>query len=333
MDVLVTDGLGLSPAVGRLVKHRPRWARARRLRTRPVVTVTARPSADDFGRVKEWTRRPSPRKDEREPASAFRRATWCYCFSTLLNQSAILSGDSMEDPSSQNRNALTLVELVVVMTILVALAGLVMPRFVSTTQTAKKVATGASMVAVRDAMMQYWLDTKYVSLPGGTATAASDSDTTALANTNNRFQVRWLFENPANNPTVLGDELVITFDPDSRLGWNGPYLFKPTGRYFDSAGDIDTDGNHMTGTNFSTLYGNLGGPAVLSAVQAGSGVVSRPLIVQAIDNGTTVDCRVVSAGSNGRIDIQHDVSTAALVADTTGVLVGDDEYVSFTLRR
>ena len=59
-----------------------------------------------------------------------------------------------------NRRAVTLVELVVVMAILVALAGLVIPQFVSTTEDARGTAGRSSLVEVRDAVLQFWNDCK-----------------------------------------------------------------------------------------------------------------------------------------------------------------------------
>ena len=93
-------------------------------------------------------------------------------------------------PSRSSRpNGLTMVELVVVLAILVALAGLVVPRLQSTSQHSADVASTANLVAVRDAFTQYWLDTKHVALYGPPATAASDTDTTAFDEREQPFSV------------------------------------------------------------------------------------------------------------------------------------------------
>lgn len=223
------------------------------------------------------------------------------------------------------RSALTLIELVVVLTILVALAGLVVPQLVATSENARITATRSTLTAVRDAMMRYWLDTKYLALngPSGTpATAAANTAGTSSLDANatvNRFQVRWLFENPENAPSVSGDELVVTYNPDTQLGWNGPYLEEETGEYLVDAS-----------FGFSALYGNANGPAILDAFSSESnGGFPRPVVVQAVDDGTRLDCRVVSAGPDGVLDTPASVFTEAL----TLAMTGDDEYVSFTLRR
>ena len=94
--------------------------------------------------------------------------------------------DQHRNPSNP-QTGLTLVELVVVLTIMVAVAGLVVPRLQRTSDNTTEVASRANLVAVRDAVTRYWLDTKYEVLPGPPATAGSDTDTTLFANENNRF--------------------------------------------------------------------------------------------------------------------------------------------------
>ena len=52
-------------------------------------------------------------------------------------------------------------ELVVVLAILVALAGMVVPQLSATSSTAKTTVTKASMNEVRDSVLQMWSDCKY----------------------------------------------------------------------------------------------------------------------------------------------------------------------------
>ncbi|MEL6105972.1 MAG: type II secretion system protein [Planctomycetota bacterium] len=227
----------------------------------------------------------------------------------------------------QSRSALTLVELIVVLVILIGLASLIIPTFTSTRESAEALATRASMGAVRDAVIQYWSDTKLLTLDS--TTAATNTDTSSFSNTANRFQVRWLFLNPVNGTDAPN------FNRDTRIGWNGPYLVESTVPLIEYIVD-DTDGNHATGSNFSTVYGNNGGPAVWGAVRSNDAVIAgrrvpRALVVQAVDrlNGV-IDCRVVSAGTNDRIDTPNNATAADIVASPG--LTEDDLYVSFTLR-
>lgn len=111
------------------------------------------------------------------------------------------------------RKAMTLAELVVVLLILAALGGILVPLCSGNMETAAANATRASLAAIRDAMLQYWQDTHDVELDGVTTTAAEAG----------RFDIAWLFSNP-----VTGDQ-TVQFDPNVRTGWNGPYLAGASG--------------------------------------------------------------------------------------------------------
>ena len=113
----------------------------------------------------------------------------------------------------RSRIGLTLVELVVVLLVLAALSGLLVPLFAGTLQHANEVATQQSLVRVGDALRQYWSDTKHVPLDG-IASVATDAD---------RLHIDWLFTNP-----VTGDG-TWDFSPATRIGWRGPYIVGSTG--------------------------------------------------------------------------------------------------------
>lgn len=110
------------------------------------------------------------------------------------------------------RNALTLVELVVVLSVLAALSGLLLPLFSGTIQSANERTTTQSLVATRDALAEYWRDTKHIPLDG-VLTVATEA---------NRLHVEWLFHNP-----VTGDA-TWDYSPNTRIGWRGPYITTPT---------------------------------------------------------------------------------------------------------
>lgn len=113
----------------------------------------------------------------------------------------------------RSRTGLTLIELVVVLSVLAAISGLLAPLFTGTVQSANEVATERSLVQIRDALLDYWRDTKHISLDGVT-TVASEA---------NRFDTDWLFANP-----VTGDS-TWDFSPNTLIGWRGPYLSGSTG--------------------------------------------------------------------------------------------------------
>jgi len=112
-----------------------------------------------------------------------------------------------------SRTALTLMELVVVLAVLAAVSGLLAPLFTGTIQNANEVATKQSLIQIRDALSDYWRDTKYVPLDG----------ITTLATEANRLNIDWLFVNP-----VSGDS-AVDFVPATQIGWRGPYLIGSTG--------------------------------------------------------------------------------------------------------
>lgn len=110
------------------------------------------------------------------------------------------------------RQALTLAELVVVLFILVALAGLAAPLCSGQMSSAAQSTTQASLANARDAVDQYWRDTKFLTLDG-VGSVATEAD---------RFNLRWLLKNPVTGNTTS------SFDRNTRSGWNGPYLLAAT---------------------------------------------------------------------------------------------------------
>jgi type II secretory pathway pseudopilin PulG len=119
------------------------------------------------------------------------------------------------------RRALTLAELVVVLFILAALSSIAVPLASQTMASASRQATLSSLVEIRDALLRYWRDTKYLELDGIT-TIATEAD---------RFNLRWLMLNPVT------DDGTVSFNIHSRTGWNGPYL-TPASAASDGLGQL-----------------------------------------------------------------------------------------------
>ncbi len=220
----------------------------------------------------------------------------------------------------KRNQGLTLVELVVVLTILVALGGLVIPRLMATTEVARETATLASAVEIRDAVLRFWSDCKY-------AYPSKDLHPDVNAN-DQRIQLGHLLELPSTFPV---------FNPNLRLGWNGPYL-QSDGRLYS----IDD------GSGFTSAYGDASQPAVRDTFANQDydldGVVESglPFVIQepTLSNlglsslvheiGEQREVRVVSAGPNGILEIEE--SRFASELESNPALKGDDIYVSFTLR-
>lgn len=110
------------------------------------------------------------------------------------------------------RQALTLAELVVVLFILVALAGVAAPLCSGQMSTAAQSTTQATLAQARDAVDQYWRDTKFLTLDG----------VGSVATEANRFNLQWLFADPVTG--VASNN----FDRNTQSGWNGPYLLAAT---------------------------------------------------------------------------------------------------------
>lgn len=195
------------------------------------------------------------------------------------------------------RHGLTLLELVIVLVILVALGSVVIPRFIQSRESTAFITTQANLVTLRDAVMAYFEDTKSLPLMGAPDTAAEEAE---------RFQVRWLFDSPVSGLALS------EFDPDVRLGWNGPYIAMKTGVY-----ELDA------AKNLTVLYGNDDDPALLDTF------TGTPIVIQWANAPLRpCDLRVVSAGPNGVIDIPPGI----LTDDLTDSDVEDDIYVAIQLR-
>lgn len=130
----------------------------------------------------------------------------------------------------KSRNAFTLVELIVVLSILIALSGIVLPLCSQNLASANEAATRSTLAETRNAVLQYWHDTKFIELNGVT-TVATESQ---------RFSLSWLFKNPVTNNST------VQFDRNTRSGWNGPYMATSTADSVALGGPNLIDGWNQT---------------------------------------------------------------------------------------
>lgn len=137
------------------------------------------------------------------------------------------------------RAGLTLMELLVVLTILVALAGVVVPLLSNQVSSSQLDSTYQSMLAIRQAIMgqpSYYMDTKGLSFTRSNPTATSPTaDHAGMPATLND-----LFVNPG-----ITMANTLSFDPLSQKGWRGPYLNQ-------TMGNLNTTYNAATG--LTTTY-------------------------------------------------------------------------------
>lgn len=206
------------------------------------------------------------------------------------------------------RSGLTLLELTVVLVVMVALAGVMIPLVGTESARARDDATRSTLTALRAAVIQYWND----------RVLTDDSVAPVLQEAKRLLHV--LDENgpPVRddtpqlaflmfNPVTL--DRTYSFDPQYRVGWRGPYMREATGSYGVNVPN-----------GFTTRYGLDGDPAFLDAW-------GQPIVIQhpGVINGVQ-DVRLVSAGGNGVLDTDPTVLTDNLLS------TGDDVYVSFQLR-
>jgi type II secretory pathway pseudopilin PulG len=202
---------------------------------------------------------------------------------------------------SRWRSALTLVELVVVMVVLIALAGMTLPLFDNVSNQARVSTTTASLRQLQDVILnRYAVDMKGAS--DGTGTYFYDGLPRAAANpTVYQPQLEWLFKAPALAvPTV-------PFNATTRLGWNGPYLaggqstYPAPGQILSNGQTAELDGFYsLTGT---ATFGNVGDQTVLDGW-------GNPIVIVYITEPSTLlpYYILLSAGQDATLD--PSISTA-----------------------
>jgi len=190
---------------------------------------------------------------------------------------------------STRRRGLTLLEIVVVLTILVVVAGVVVPMVANITsggsfntpggpKSAQRIVTEATMMRIRDAIMGSGVRPGYFgdlgALPWPHPGSREDHP-----------QLRYLFVNPAT------EDKTRDFDPNTRRGWRGPYVVNPTGRYL-------VDGPR----GFLDLYGENGDPALIDAW-------GSPIVVVLRSESGRTNAYLVSAGEDAALDTGDDLES------------------------
>lgn len=179
--------------------------------------------------------------------------------------------------------AFTIIELIVVLCVLAALAGLSLPILSGTCSIAATATTQSTLREVSHATSLYWSDCKLLTLDG----------TTTVATEATRFQVRWLFRNPQTNSSNN------SFDINTTIGWNGPYVLSPTGN--------------------PLVFGDV---TIIDAW-------NHAVVIQDVSSASTPrNVRIVSGGPNGSIEIPTNLATSSLNGSNTG----DDLYVALQLQ-
>ncbi len=194
---------------------------------------------------------------------------------------------------------LTLVELLIVLVILVAVASIALPLFGGVAERASEETTVASLERLRLAIV------------GGRDQPGFLVDTGRAPR-----DLADLFVRPTDGSFLPSHRQ--SFDPVTGFGWRGPYIANPSARYAVDAAN-----------GFAADYGSDGDPGVLDGW-------GRPIVLQYPTTGTTADnslyVRLVSAGPDGRIDTPQDLLAPGDDAVGDGELTidaCDDDLVRF----
>ena len=159
----------------------------------------------------------------------------------------------------------TLIEMLIVLLVLAAVAGAVIALSGSTARDAQVQGTLATMAELRKVIV------------GSPEQPGYQDDTAALpATLTDLFVQPPPLAAPAQPPPYVG-----TYDPNTRRGWRGPYIMNPTGNYVVNAA-----------RGFTTDYGQ-NGPTMLDAW-------GQPIVLQVPVSDPTC-ARLVSAGPDGII--------------------------------
>jgi len=202
--------------------------------------------------------------------------------SQILARTTILEGEA----TSRRHHGLTLLELVVVLTVLVALAAIIVPTLTGTSESAQSTVAQANLRQLEDLIIRYRADNHRLPRPG-----FADLNEGRV----NAPQLRYLFLNPgAQNTAWPGPgpdptgTAFNTFDATSRNGWNGPYF---PGRSIP----------YRLGNGFTNEFGVDGDPALPDVWGRAEVLVTRTT--------TTPGLRFTwlqSAGLNGVLEVPPD---------------------------
>jgi len=213
------------------------------------------------------------------------------------------------------RAGLTLLELVMVVSILAILTALVVPGMTDQSEETRKTVARATMLEVRDTIANRYLE-NMGEMPQPVLTGTG-TDANRLAATlqvtgtslTKLPQLQFLFVNPRQyDPVSATPYLAINdFDPQARIGWNGPYMMpkattypNPTARRFATD---PNDTRTWADFGFTTTFGQTGDQTIMDPW--GSPYV---IIVRTVAHGssTAYSAYVVSAGFNRKLDTTDD---------------------------
>jgi prepilin-type N-terminal cleavage/methylation domain-containing protein len=228
----------------------------------------------------------------------------------------------------RRRDGLTLLELVMVVSILAILTALVVPGMSDQQEETRKTVARATMQELRDVIANRYAQdivSSPVSLPMPNSLDSTRLSTTTQitgASTSALPQLHFLFVNPnqfsaTSTPTYMA---VNDYDSQAKIGWNGPYVNTKATTYPNpSAIRFPKDPNN-TGTwesyGFTTTFGQVGDFTVNDPWGSPYVIV---IFSQAHGGSTAYTAYLTSAGFN------RTLNTSSWAVNTDGTLNSGDD--------
>jgi prepilin-type N-terminal cleavage/methylation domain-containing protein len=222
-------------------------------------------------------------------------------------------------PPRARRAGLTLLELVMVVSILAILTALVVPGMTDQSEDTRKTVARATMLEVRDIIANRYME-NMGEMPQPVLTGTDSVRLSATLQitgtaTTKLPQLHFLFVNPRQYDASSATPYMAIkdFDQQSKIGWNGPYMGTKSTTYPDpTARRFATDPNDTrtwSDLGFTTTFGQVGDFTIMDPW--GSPYV---IIVRTVAHGssTAYSAYVVSAGFNRTLE------TTTVGSATTG---------------
>lgn len=198
------------------------------------------------------------------------------------------------------RRGLTLLELVMVVSILAVLTAMIVPGMNSQNEETRAAVARKSLQDLRDTLAnRYFVDMADLPRPNA-------ADTTRLTAAGNIPQLHFLFFNPRSYVSTATPQYssLNDYDASTRVGWNGPYVMTTPGRYPTVTERRFPKDPNDTRTwedcGFTTAYGSVGDQTLMDPW-------GSPYVVIFIDRAhNSVNVRefyVVSAGPDRDLDL------------------------------
>lgn len=245
-------------------------------------------------------------------------------------------------PRFKPQSGFTLLELLVVITVLGLIAGAAVLGLNGVTDQSRADATNFEMAELRKALLQFRRDSGSRNFPKQgvyNCTTIPTANFPAEAGATNAEQIVWC-QHPANFWMLFQDPLANGWNADTKRGWNGPYIQRKSG-YLDIGDDLtpDASGSPITGVPITKVWGiadpNIK-PFVTEILDGDEHLAwrttttqaqpyekyGRPYLLFGMDTSTaTGDDRLVSMGDNGKYDgVGSEVCVPPLDPDTSEAL-------------